>query len=170
MSKKLPGPSPAPSDHAPIHTTRSTKPALRILIASGVNLDLLGKREPEHYGHATLPDMEILLRAQASAFKFAVDLTFFQTNDEAKYLDMLTREWDGAVLNPGAWTHTSLALADRLAALNLRFVEVHLSKVTAREPIRQRSFLAPAAIGSVSGFGIDSYRLGLLGLLDVIRK
>ena len=139
---------------------------LRILVASGVNLDLLGRREPEIYGRATLADVEALLRADAPE---GTDLTFFQTNDEAQYLARLGDGWDGAVLNPGAWTHTSLALADRLAGLGLPFVEAHLSNLHKREAFRQHSYAAAHAVGIVQGFGIDSYRLALLGLVRYLR-
>ena len=169
MSKKDHGPPHKAPRRPKTKRLETSAPALRILVASGVNLDLLGQRENDHYGHATLQDMEEQLRAQILTLGTTIDLTFFQTNDETKYLDILIQGWDGAVLNPGAWTHTSLALADRLAAIKLRFVEVHVSKVMAREKVRQHSFIAPLALGCVSGFGIDSYRIGLLGLLGAIR-
>ena len=139
----------------------------RILIGSGVNLDLLGRREPDVYGHATLADMETLVR-ESVADRAA--LTFMQTNDEAQFLGALDQGWDGAVLNPGAWTHTSLALADRLAGLGLPFVEVHLSNTAAREAFRHHSFGARLAVGVVQGFGIHSYLLGVEGLLAFLKK
>jgi 3-dehydroquinate dehydratase-2 len=139
----------------------------RILIASGVNLDLLGQREPEIYGHATLSDMEALLRRE---FDHLVDLHFLQSNVESMFLEALSGGWDGAVINPGAWTHTSLALADRLAGVRLPFVEVHLSNTTKREAIRHFSYCAPHALGIVQGFGIRSYLLGLSGLLQFLDQ
>lgn len=145
---------------------RQPTAAYRILVASGVNLDLLGRRDPEIYGRATLADMETLLRAEAPA---GTDLTFFQTNDEAAYLAKLGEGWHGAVLNPGAWTHTSLALADRVVGLGLPFVEAHLSSLARREPFRHRSYTAAHALGVVQGFGIDSYLLALQGLVRRLR-
>jgi len=134
----------------------------RILVASGVNLDLLGRREPGIYGRATLADLEVLARSEFAA---RAELFFAQTNVEAEYLALLDGEWSGAVINPGAWTHTSLALADRLAGLELPFVEVHLSNTAAREAFRHHSYTARLAVGVVQGFGINSYLLGIDGIL-----
>lgn len=144
---------------------------LKILVANGVNLDLLGTREPEIYGDETLADIEHALQDAASSLARAagvqgVALIFFQTNDEAAYLTKLGEGFDGALLNPGAWTHTSLALADRLKALALPYVEVHISNLAGREDVRQRSYAAPGAVGIVHGFGSASYRVGLFGLLQ----
>lgn len=146
---------------------------LKILILNGVNLDLLGRREPEVYGHFTLKDLEKNLREELPLLRTqfgvkSIHLTFHQTNDEADFLEMLNRDWEGVVINPGAWTHTSLAIADRLKGLNLQFVEVHISNIHARESIRSHSFSAPHALGVVVGFGLDSYRLGLFGLIKKI--
>lgn len=139
---------------------------LRILVANGVNLDLLGQREPGVYGKGTLADLEAHVRALAPE---GVALTFFQTNDEALFLAKISDGWDGAVINPGAWTHTSLALADRLKGLALPFVEVHLSNTMAREEFRHRSYSAPHAAGIVIGLGFDSYVAGLTGLVAKLR-
>ena len=143
---------------------------MQILIASGVNLDLLGRREPDVYGRETLDDMQTLLSAEwpglAKKFGFAKDkLVFFQTNDEARLLEKISEQWRGVVLNAGAWTHTSLALADRLAGLQTKFVEVHISQLSQREDLRQQSYTAKHALGVIYGFGISSYLLGLEGLL-----
>ena len=145
-----------------------------VIIANGVNLDLLGKREKHHYGSQSLLDLEAFLLEKSEAlcnrlYDFKINLTFFQSNDEGKFLDELSKPWDGAIINPGAWTHTSLALADRLAALKLAFVEVHLSKLAQREDFRQRSFCAVHALGTISGFGFDSYFIGLLALLQHLK-
>jgi 3-dehydroquinate dehydratase-2 len=147
----------------------------RILIAHGVNLDLLGKREPEIYGSTTLATLEDELRkinpALAKAFGLDMaDLTFFQSNHEGLFLEKISEGWDGAVINPGAWTHTSLALADRLAALKLPFAEVHLSNLAKREPFRQHSYAAPHAVGVCFGFGSASYIAGLSGLYAWFAK
>lgn len=141
----------------------------RILIANGVNLDLLGTRPKQFYGERSLKDLEAFL-SQAivpttKALKTEIQLTFFQSNDEASYLQKLGEDWHGALLNPGAWTHTSLALADRLEALQLPFVEVHLSHLAKREPWRQASYATRHSLGVVYGFGFDSYLLALHGLI-----
>lgn len=155
--------------------SKSTQPkakakGLRILVANGVNLDLLGTREPSIYGVETLADLEKSLRAAAPAVASAAGaptcvLTFFQSNDETTFLAQLDKGYDGAIINPGAWTHTSLALADRLKGLALPYVEAHISNVAGREDFRQRSFTAPGAVGIVHGFGLTSYRVALYGLL-----
>lgn len=144
---------------------------MQILIASGVNLDLLGKREPKIYGSETLKDMQELLTSAwpslAKQYGLSKDkLVFFQTNSEVEFLEKLDGPWRGVVINPGAWTHTSLAIADRLAALQTKYVEVHLSQLSQREEIRQKSLTAHHALGVVYGFGIQSYLLGLEGLLS----
>lgn len=149
--------------------------ALQILIANGVNLDLLGQREPHIYGSQSLGDLERLLRAEVKNYAAALQmecpqLIFFQSNAEHVFLEELTKKWDGALINPGAWTHTSLALADRLGGLKLPFVEVHISNIYAREPIRQTSLTAPKAIGVVTGFGLQSYELGLRALLSHLNR
>ena len=139
-----------------------------ILIANGVNLDLLGRRPENMYGLGTLEDLEQYILTQLPLVEKAVgrtlSLTFFQSNSEPEFLNKLSEGWDGAILNPGAWTHTSLALADRLEALSLPFVEVHLSQVVKRERFRQRSFSAQYALGLIEGFGFHSYTLGLWAL------
>ncbi|WP_141731597.1 type II 3-dehydroquinate dehydratase [Oligoflexus tunisiensis] len=147
----------------------------RILIAHGVNLDLLGTREPEIYGASTLASIEAELKAVnsnlAKVFSLdAAELTFYQTNHEGQFLEKISEGWDGAVINPGAWTHTSLALADRLAGLKLPFAEVHLSNLAKREAFRQHSYSAPHAVGVCFGFGAASYLCGLSGLYAWFAK
>jgi 3-dehydroquinate dehydratase-2 len=147
----------------------------RILIAHGVNLDLLGQREPEIYGYKTLSHLEDALRKANASLSacFGVvpaDLFFFQSNHEGQFLDKLTESWTAAVINPGAWTHTSLALADRLAALKLPFVEVHLSNLAKREAFRHHSYSAPHALGVCYGFGSASYIAGLSGLYAYLSQ
>ena len=144
----------------------------KILIANGVNLDLLGKREPDIYGSSTLLDLEAFLQEQRAVLLNAglprFDLSLFQSNDEGAFLSKLSEGWDGAIINAGAWTHTSLALADRLAALSLPFIEVHLSNLSRREPYRHHSYAAPHARGVVFGAGFDSYSMALYGLLRLL--
>ena len=153
---------------------QSPEPA-RILIANGVNLDLLGKREPEIYGVEGLAFIED--RLQEFSPKLAdicgishPSLYFFQTNKEDEFLEKISEAWSGALINAGAWTHTSLALADRLKGLDLSFVEVHLSNLARREDFRQRSFSASHALGICSGFGVDSYLSALTGLYFWIAR
>jgi len=134
-----------------------------------VNLDLLGKREPHIYGSNGLGYLHETLEAFAASHAPDCALTFFQSNQEGAFLEKLSEGWDGIVLNPGAWTHTSLALGDRLAGLGVPFVEVHISNVTARESFRQHSYCAPYARGIVMGFGMIGYRVALEGLLLHLR-
>ena len=147
----------------------------RILVAHGVNLDLLGKREPHIYGHTSLAglneNLERLLPSLCAAvgIEAKTSLSFFQTNSEENYLRHFDVGWSGALVNPGAWSHTSLAVADRLAALELPFVEVHLSNLFQRESFRQQSFLSRGALCVIQGSGIISYQAGLLALLSFLH-
>lgn len=145
----------------------------KLLIANGVNLDLLGQREPEVYGSQSLTNLETTIKSYneqlSKLYQLECELRFFQTNSEEKFLDELSRShFDAAIINAGAWTHTSLALADRLAGLALPFVEVHISNIFNREPFRAHSYLAKGAIGSISGFGFTSYKLALAGLYEYL--
>jgi 3-dehydroquinate dehydratase II len=143
---------------------------MKILVANGVNLDLLGKRDPQFYGSFNLTDLEADLRGYGDKIRGVLDipkldLVFFQTNDEREFLEKISEKWDGALINPGAWTHSSYALADRISDLNLTFIEVHISNLAKRESFRQKSVLGPYASGVVYGLGRDSYRAALTGLL-----
>lgn len=140
---------------------------MRIGVLNGPNLNLLGRREPDHYGSRTLDEIEAMLTEQAQTR--SVDLTFFQSNDEGEIVDWIQRsgsEVDAWLVNAAAFTHTSVALRDALAGAGLPFVEVHLSNVYAREPFRHRSLLADLAIGVIAGFRASSYRFGLEALID----
>jgi len=135
----------------------------KVLVLNGPNLGLLGTREPEVYGSATYADLETACRECAKALGIDVDVR--QTDDEATYLDWLhTSDAAAVVLNPGAWTHTSVAVRDAAAQLRAPFVEVHLSNPLAREEFRHTSYTAGLATGVIAGFGIDSYRLALQAL------
>ena len=139
---------------------------MRIAVIHGANLRLLGRREPEVYGSATLDDINDDLRALAR--ELGAEIEVFQSNSEGAILDHLERvapRVDGILINPGAFTHTSVALRDGLAGIGRPFVEVHLSNPASREPFRHRSFLAPIAAGVVAGFRAESYLLALRGLL-----
>lgn len=133
-----------------------------ILVIHGPNLQLLGQREVEIYGKLTLEEINRAIAAEAKALKVAVD--FFQSNHEGEILDQIgaaRKKYAAIVINPAAYTHTSVALRDALLACALPCVEVHLSNIHKREEFRRQSVTAPACVGLVSGFGKDSYVLGL---------
>ena len=146
---------------------------MKIIVANGVNLDLLGKREKEHYGSFTLQDLEDSLQDWSVRIASLLNisnpkLTFFQSNAEDIFLEKLSAGWDGALINPGAWTHTSLALADRLKSLpSMPYVEVHISNILKR---RRMSYSADYALAVVCGAGIDSYLSALFILLKNLGK
>ncbi len=144
---------------------------MHIAVLNGPNLNLLGEREPEVYGGATLAEIEARTRDRAQAL--GVGLSWRQTNHEGELVDAiqgLRGQADGAVVNAAAFTHTSLAVRDALVAVRVPFVEVHLSNIFAREPERRRSLLADVAVGVVAGFGAESYRLGLEGLVGYLQS
>ncbi len=137
---------------------------MRFLVVNGPNLNLLGSREPDTYGRTTLAGLEDDLRSEFSAHEFA----FLQSNHEGEIVDALQESvdtYDGVVINPGGYTHTSVAIRDAVAAISVPVVEVHISNVAAREPFRHTSLVAPECIGHVAGFGVDGYRLALLALV-----
>ena len=138
---------------------------LNVLVLHGPNLNLLGTREPDVYGTDTLADIDFQLTALAEEQKIAIRIK--QSNSEEALIESLhsSREWaNGVLFNPGAFTHTSVALRDAIAAIDVPVVEVHLSNIHARESFRRDSLLAPVCIGSISGFGTTSYMLGLQAL------
>ncbi|MBK7755399.1 MAG: type II 3-dehydroquinate dehydratase [Deltaproteobacteria bacterium] len=144
---------------------------MKILVINGPNLNLLGQREPGVYGADTLD--AVLARLTALAIDLGVHLETFQSNHEGALIDRLHAAMgvvDGVLINPGAYTHTSIALRDAFLATRLPFVEVHLSNVYAREAFRHKSLLVDIARGQVMGFGPDSYMLGLRGLVDGLRR
>jgi 3-dehydroquinate dehydratase-2 len=144
---------------------------LRILTLHGPNLNLLGKREPGVYGLATLSDINQMLEAEGRSLQ--VQVTCFQSNHEGALIDEIHAamgQQDGILINPGAYTHTSVAIRDAIAGVALPTVEVHLSNIHRREPFRQHSYIAPVAIGQISGFGAESYRLGLRALVQHLQQ
>jgi 3-dehydroquinate dehydratase-2 len=139
---------------------------VHIAVLNGPNLNLLGEREPEVYGRATLPEIERATRERAHAL--GVECSWTQTNHEGELVEAIQQlrgRADGAIINAAAFTHTSLAVRDAVLAVRVPFVEVHLSNVFAREKERHHSVLADVAVGVITGFGADSYRLGLEGLV-----
>ncbi len=143
----------------------------KILVVHGPNLNLLGKRETEIYGTATLAEINKRLRAEAK--KLDADLTIFQSNHEGEIIDRIhgaMGKHDALLINPGALTHTSLALRDAVAGCELPAVEVHLSNLYKRESFRRTSYTAPVCRGQIAGFGPESYLLGLRAALSLIAR
>ncbi len=138
-----------------------------IHVLNGPNLNLLGTREPGIYGAATLADVEALCRAAAERLGF--DMVFAQTNSEGALVDLIqaARGARGIVLNAAAYTHTSVAVRDAVAAVGVPTIEVHLSNVFSREPFRHHSYLSPVARGVICGFGPQSYALAIAALADL---
>lgn len=139
---------------------------MKILIINGPNLNLLGVREPGIYGSLSMDDCLGMLRRRFTD----VEIEYFQSNHEGAIIDRLhdvgfDSQYMGVVLNAGAYTHTSLAIADAIATISIPVVEVHISNVHAREEIRHRSLISPVCCGVIAGFGLDSYRLGIQALL-----
>lgn len=145
---------------------------LQILVIHGPNLNLLGTREPNHYGSQTLDDINQQLVTLGR--ELDIEVTSFQSNHEGELVDRIQKaagnQVDGIVINPAAYTHTSIALRDAMLASGIPFVEVHLSNIHSREEFRHRSMLADAATGIVAGFGSMSYQLALRGLNNHLRQ
>ena len=140
--------------------------AMKLLVLHGVNLNMFGQRDPAHYGSATLSDIDSALLQLAG--ELGAEVESFQTNHEGAMCERIHQAHrdavDGVLINAGAWTHTSIAIRDALAILRGPIVEVHMSNIHAREPFRQRSYIAAIASGQICGFGVDSYLLGLRAL------
>jgi 3-dehydroquinate dehydratase II len=144
---------------------------ISILVLHGPNLNLLGLREPGIYGSLTLNDINSLL--QTESLKLQVNISPFQSNHEGILVDTIHDaygKYQGILINPGAYTHTSVALRDAITGVNLPTVEVHLSNIYSREDFRHHSYIAPIAVGQISGFGSQSYLLGLQALVTYLRE
>jgi len=144
---------------------------LNILVLHGPNLNLLGQREPGIYGSLTLDDINHQLLSDAESL--SASLSFYQSNHEGALIDAIHAAagiHEGLLINPGAYTHTSVAIRDAIAAVQLPTVEVHLSNIYRREEFRHHSYIAPVAVGQVSGFGANSYSLGLRALVQHLRQ
>lgn len=143
---------------------------MKILVVNGPNLNMLGKREPQIYGTASLDQMNANLKTEYPDVAF----TFFQSNNEGAVIDALQstqgRTVDGVILNPGAFTHTSYAIRDAIAALDTPVVEVHLSNIHAREEFRHRSVTAGVCAGLIAGFGSRSYSLAVEALRRIVQS
>jgi 3-dehydroquinate dehydratase-2 len=143
---------------------------MRIAVLNGPNLNLLGQREPELYGHTSLAEIEGMVREAAAPLGVQID--WLQTNHEGEMVEAVQRlrgRADGALINAAALTHSSLALRDALLAVQVPFVELHLSNIFAREPERRHSVIADLALGMVTGFGAQSYLLALQALMSRLR-
>lgn len=145
---------------------------MRILVLNGVNLGMFGRRDPAHYGNATLKDINAAL--EELACELGCELEFFQTDSESEMLrrihSTLDEDIDAIVINAGAWTHYNYALADALAMCRAPIVEVHMSNIFAREQFRHFSVISPLARGCIAGFGVESYLLGLRAAYAVAEK
>ncbi|MFA5038743.1 MAG: type II 3-dehydroquinate dehydratase [Candidatus Omnitrophota bacterium] len=142
----------------------------KILVIHGPNLDLLGKREPQIYGKTTLNEINGSLKLMAKKSGFSI--TIAQSNHEGQIVDLIgsaRKKFDLLIINPAAYTHTSIAIRDAIAASGLKTIEVHLSNIHAREEFRQTSLIAPVCIGQISGFGSQSYDLAFLAAESLLK-
>lgn len=151
--------------------TSQALPPLSLLVLHGPNLNLLGKREPHIYGSVTLEEINHFLVKEAE--RLGATVVCFQSNHEGVLVDKIQEAlglYQGIIINAGAYTHTSVAIRDAIAAVKIPTVEVHLSNIYQRESFRHHSYIAPIAIGQISGFGPNSYQLGLQALIDYLRQ
>jgi 3-dehydroquinate dehydratase-2 len=150
---------------------KQTEKPLRILVIHGPNLGLLGKREPEIYGRTTLREIDAALGALAGELGAVLQIRQFDGEGEiVAAIGEAMGAFDGLLINPAAYTHTSVAIRDAIAGTGLPAVEVHLSNIATREPFRHHSYIAGVAVGQIAGFGPASYLLGLRALVDHLRK
>ena len=143
---------------------------MKILFLNGPNLNLLGTREPDKYGSQTLTDIENFVREEDN--KYGIEIDFYQSNIEGELVDKIQQAkglYDGIVMNPAAYTHTSVAIRDAILGVCIPTVEIHLSNIHTREEFRKTSLTAPACIGQITGFGANSYKLGLIAIKDYLN-
>lgn len=142
---------------------------MKVLVIHGPNLNLLGSRESEIYGTKTLDDIDAMLRSLADELGVEVDIK--QSNHEGEIVDMIqdSKEFGAIIINPAAYTHTSVAIRDAIAAVQVPAIELHLSNIHNREEFRQKSLIAPVAYGQISGFGFESYLLALRASVSIIN-
>ena len=143
---------------------------MKILVINGVNMNMLGSRETEKYGTMTLKDLEKDL--YAFSFELGIDIETFKSNFEGEIVEKIHSakdNFDGIVINAGAYTHTSVAIRDAISAVDIPTVEVHMTNIYKREEFRHHSYLAPVCIGQISGFGADSYKLGLKAIKNFLK-
>ena len=145
---------------------------MKILVINGPNLNMLGTREPEIYGSTTLNDINQELVEYSKTISNEIEFEFFQSNHEGDIVDkiQISKDFDGLIINPAAYTHTSVAIADAIKSINIKAVEVHLSNPNAREEFRKTSYTSTSCVGVVAGFGKNSYKLALLGLYNKINE
>lgn len=144
---------------------------MKILIINGPNLNMLGLREPEKYGTQTLAEIEQELYAYS--FELGIDVEIFQSNSEGEIIEKIQKalgDFDGIVINPAGYSHTSVAIRDAISSVSLPCVEVHMTNIHAREEFRQKSLIAPVCIGQISGFKSNGYKLGLKALCDHLNN
>ena len=144
---------------------------MKILVINGVNMNMLGIREPDKYGSKTLKDLEKDL--YSFSFQLGIDIETYQSNIEGEIVEKIhsaLNNFDGIVINPAAYTHTSVAIRDAISAVNIPTVEVHMTNIHAREDFRQKSMIAPVCIAQISGFNFDSYKLGLQGIVSYLKN
>ena len=146
---------------------------MNILVLHGPNLHLLGKRQPEIYGHQTLQDINMALDRQAAASPHSIMLKIFQSNHEGELVSIIGDhiDWaDGILINPAAYTHTSVAIRDALATIAVPVIEIHLSNIYAREAFRHHSYISAVAVGVIGGFGTHSYTLSLEAMIQILQE
>jgi 3-dehydroquinate dehydratase-2 len=142
---------------------------MKVLVIHGPNLNLLGSRESEIYGTKTLKDIDTMLNALAD--ELGVEVTVAQSNHEGEIVDLIqdSKKYGAIIINPAAYTHTSIAIRDAIAAVDVPAIELHLSNIHNREEFRQKSLIAPVAYGQISGFGYNSYLLALRAAVSIIN-
>ena len=144
---------------------------MKILVINGANLNLLGKRNPEIYGSFTLLDLQTKMTSLANELNIEIGLE--QTNSESKIIDLIhfaNDNFDGIILNAGAYTHTSIAIRDAIEAIEKPVIEVHISNIFSREEFRHHSYISSVSVGIISGFGFNSYLLALRALYDIVKN